>query len=379
MDIESVRRDEFPIVRHEIYFDNATLGPPPNRYVRAVAGFLQRMAEQGLADLFAVSEEGVDQVRDKAAALLGCDRSHVAFVRSTSHGVSLVAEGMRWRNGDEVVLYELDHPAGVLPWLNVIDQGVKIRFIEDRGRFCFDAGDVLDCIGPRTRVVCVSLVNFAHGARAPVEEIAAICRERDIWLVIDAVQALGALRVDTEKLGADVVVAHGYKFLLSGFGIGICYLSERALRELRVRQVGWKSVESPFDLDRILAFRLDLPPTAKRFEPSFQPLPQVFGLSATLDLLHEVGAEAVEARVLGLARRLARGLAEKGYGVVGRQAAEPRSAIVSVDLGDDGARARFERALTQSRTRCALRESRVRLSPHFYNTEEEVDRLLACL
>jgi selenocysteine lyase/cysteine desulfurase len=379
VNVESIRRAEFPIVEREIYFDNATLGPPPVRHVRAVATFLETMSRHGLDDLFAVAEEGVDQVRGKAAALLGCDSSHVAFVGSTSHGVGLVAQGISWKPGDEVVVYELDHPAGVLPWLNVMDQGVRVRFIEDRGRFCFDAGDVLSQIGPRTRAVCLSLVNFAHGARAPIEEVANLCREKDIWLVVDAVQALGALRVDAESLGADAVVAHGYKFLLSGFGIGVCYLSDRALGELKVRQVGWKSVERPFDLERILAFRLDFPPTARRFEPSFQPLPQIFGLSATLDLLLEVGAGAVESRVLGLAARLAEGLGAKGYEVVGPQAAEAKTAILSVALRTDAERARFEEAVRKSGTRCAVRESRVRLSPHFYNTEEEVDRLLACL
>jgi selenocysteine lyase/cysteine desulfurase len=337
------------------------------------------MSERGLDDLFSVSEEGVDQVRRKAAALLHCEPSHIAFVHSTSHGVSLVSEGMRWHDGDEVVLYELDHPAGVLPWLNVIDQGVKVRFIQDRGRSCFDAGDVLAQIGPRTRVVCTSLVNFAHGARAPIEEIAELCHERDIWLIVDAVQALGALQVNAQELGADVVVAHAYKFLLSGFGIGICYLSDRALAELKVRQVGWKSVESPFDLDRILSFRLDFPASAKRFEPSFQPLPQIFGLSASLDLFAEVGAEVVESRVLGLTRRLTAGLAAKGYEVVGPQATDPRTPIVSVALRNDAERVRFEDALRESGTRCAIRESRVRLSPHFYNTDGEVDRLLANL
>ena len=379
VDIDSLRRAEFPIVEREIYFDHATLGPPPTRHVRAVADFLGRMSERGLDDLFTVSEEGVDGVRRQVAALLHTDPAHIAFVRSTSHGVSIVAEGMRWRSGDEVVLYELDHPAGVLPWLNVIEEGVHVRFIRDRGRFCFDAADVLSEVTPRTRVVCVSLVNFAHGARAPIEEIADICNERDIWLVVDAVQALGALQVDAERLGADVVVAHGYKFLLSGFGIGVCYLSDRAIAELKVGQVGWKSVESPFDLDRILAFRLDFPSSAKRFEPSFQPLPQIFGLSATLELLAEVGADVVEARVLALTRRLTTGLAAKGYEVVGPQARDSKTPIVSVQLRSDAERLRFEDALRESNAKSAVRESRARLSPHFYNTDEEVDRLLECL
>ena len=379
IDVEAIRREEFPITRRGVYLDNATLGPPPARHVRAVTAFLERMSSEGLQDLFAISDEGVDAVRAKAAALLNADPSHVFFVRSTSHGVGIVAEGLSWREGDEVVLYELDHPAGVFPWLNLADRGVKVRFIKDRGRFGFDAGDLRQLLSPRTRVVCVSLVNFAHGTRADVEAIAEICRGRGVWFVVDAVQALGALSVDASGLGADVVVAHGYKFLLSGFGLGIACCSDRALAELRVGQIGWKSVESPFDMDRILAFDMRFPPSAKRFEPSFQPLPQVFGLGATLDLLLEAGIDAVEKRVVSLAGRLVAGLREKGYEVVGRQASETRSPIISVAVRGHEELSRIQRGLRESKTTCAVRESRVRLSPHFYNTEDEIDRLLGCL
>jgi selenocysteine lyase/cysteine desulfurase len=379
IDVDTIRREEFPITRRGVYLDHATLGPPPTRHVSAVTAFLQRMSAEGLDDLFAISDEGVDDVRAKAAALLNADPSHVFFVRSTSHGVAVVAEGLSWRDGDEVVLYELDHPAGVFPWLNLADRGVKVRFIKDRGRFGFDADDVREMLSPRTRAVCVSLVNFAHGTRADVEEIAEICRSRGIWFVVDAVQAMGALTVDTSRLGADVVVAHGYKFLLSGFGLGIACCSDRALAELKVRQIGWNSVENPFDVDRILAFDMRFPSSAKRFEPSFQPLPQVFGLGATLDLFHEVGTGAIEKRVLSLAGRLVAGLREKGYEVVGPQASGPRSPIISIALRSDDERERMQRGLGESKTTCAVRESRVRLSPYFYNTEEEIDRVLSCL
>src|SRR2546421_3884228 len=117
--------------------------------------------------------------------------------------------------------------------------------------------------------------------------------------------------------------------MLSGFGLGIASCWDPALAELRVRQIGWKSVESPFDLDRMLAFDMRFPPSAKRFEPSFQPLPQVFGLGATLDLLHEAGVDAIEKRVRSLAGRLVAGLSEKGYEGVGPQAAQTRPPNIS--------------------------------------------------
>jgi selenocysteine lyase/cysteine desulfurase len=365
---------EFPITSGRIYFDHATLGPPPRCHVRASSELLARMSEEGLPDLFSVSQEGVDRVRHRAARLFHCPPEQMTFIHSSSHGQNLVAEGLRWRDGDEVVVYELDHPSNVLPWLNLQDQGVRVRMVEDRGRQGFEAADVEALLGPRTRVVALSLVNFAHGARAPIEEVAELCRSREIWLVVDAVQAAGALRIDAPALGADVVAAHGYKWLLSGFGVGLCYLSERALRELKVGQVGWKSIRDPFNVDRALQFRLDWAPGGKRFEPSFPPLPQLFGMGAVLDLFLEVGPEQVEAKVLALAGRLAAGLQENGYQVVGPQAASARSPIVSL-VADE----RFREACARLHLVCAVREGRARLSPHFYNTEAEVDRLLSAL
>ena len=334
----------------------------------------QPVSAEGLPDLFSLSQEGADRVRSSAARLFKCPAEQMTFIHSTSHGQNLVAEGLRWREGDEVVVYELDHPSGVLPWLNLQDQGVRVRKVEDRGRQGFEAADVEALLGPRTRVVALSLVNFAHGGRAPIEAVAELCRAREIWLVVDAVQAAGALRIDAATLGADVVAAHGYKWLLSGFGVGLCHLSERALRELKVGQVGWKSIRDPFNVDRVLQFRLDWAPGGKRFEPSFPPLPQLFGMGAVLDLFLDVGPEKIETRVLALAGRLSAGMQENGYQVVGAQAASARSPIVSV-VADD----RFREACTRLNLVCAVREGRARLSPHFYNTEEEVDRLLSAL
>lgn len=375
LDVEAIRREEFPITRDGVYFDHATFGPPPQRHVQAVAEFLSRMSEHGLPDLFAIAQDGLDAVRGKAARFMSCGPDSISFVRSTAAGASLVAEGLDWRPGDEVVAYELDHPAAVLPWLNLASRGVRLRLVRDEGRHGFDPDHVRAALGPRTRAVSLSLVNFGHGTRPDLEAVGAMCRERGLWFVVDAVQALGALRVDVPALGADVVAAHGYKFLLSGFGIGVCHTSERAQRELRLAQIGWKSVEAAFDTERILEFRLDPAAGARRFEPSFPPLPLVFGLGATLDLLLELGPAAVEERVLGLSRRLVNGLRERGYEVVGPQARDTRSAVVSVALGDDQAR-RFRAACERLRVRCAIRESRVRLSPHFYNSEEEVEALL---
>lgn len=374
MDVERLRREEFPITRRGIYFDHATFGPHPARYVRRASELLARMSTDGLPDLFSLSQEGIDGVRAKAARLFNCPPDQVGFTSSTSQGVSLVAEGLPWREGDEVIVYELDHPSGVLPWLNLHPLGVRVKILADRGRSGFDPADVEALVGPRTRVVSLSLVNFAHGARAGIEAVAALCRAREIWLVVDAIQGAGALRIDAQALGADVLSAHGYKWLLSGFGLGLCCFSERALAELRVARVGWKSIRDPFNVERVLDFQREFAEGARRFEPSFPPLPQVFAMGEVLDLFLELGPEAIEARVLALAKRLVEGLQENGYQVVGPQAGGPRSAIVSV-VADD----RLREVCEELKLVCATREGRTRLSPHFYNSEDEIDSLLSAL
>src|SRR5207249_2785353 len=144
-----------------------------------------------------------------------CSAADIAILHSTTEGLSLVAQGLDWEAGDEVISYELEHPNAVYPWKNLADRGVVIRYIKDAG-YRFDADQVAELITDRTRVVCLSLVNFGHGFRSPVERISAMCKPRGIWVVIDAVQAVGSISVDVAALGADIVSAHAYKWLLGG-------------------------------------------------------------------------------------------------------------------------------------------------------------------
>ncbi len=150
--------------------------------------------------------------------MINAEPADIAVLNSTGHGTALVAQGLDWREGDEVITYAKEYPTLVLPWLQLRDRGVRVRFVEDRG--CrYEIDDVEALITSKTRVVALSLVNFAHGFRAPLEEIGTLCKDRDIWFVVDACQALGAVPVDVGELDADIVSAHAYKHLLGGFGV----------------------------------------------------------------------------------------------------------------------------------------------------------------
>jgi cysteine desulfurase / selenocysteine lyase len=378
---DAAREREFPLTRSRIYLNTCARGLLPVSYIEAVNGSLTVMSNPEPGQELGAPIEGA---RQRAAQLLNCGADEVALLWTTSHGLNLVPNGLDWQPGDEVVLYEMDHPTDVYTWLNLASRGVRARFVKDqRGRY--EPEDVEALLGPRTRAVCLSLVNYGHGFRAPVEAIGEICRRRGIWLVVDAIMAMGALRVDARAIGADIIAAQGYKFLLSGFGVAVCYTSERARRELRVSDVGYKAMERAMeyaeklpDFHQLDGHALEFSTSARRFEPGTQALALLAGMEASLGLMLEVGPEAIEERVLGLATKLTEGLVDKGYQVVGSTRPGERSAIVSFTREGLDVDA-LSRALKQARVDHALIHQRARFSPHFYNDEDDVEVALRCL
>jgi selenocysteine lyase/cysteine desulfurase len=379
--LDAVRLDEFSGLAGQIYLDNAARGPLPRSHVEAVRGVVEEMSAGASGRDWNLL---IEEVRERAARLLNCAAADVALLGTTSQGLNLVPGGLDWRAGDEVVLYEMDHPTDIYAWLNLGQQGVIPRFVKDRGGR-YEAEDVERLIGPRTRAVCLSLVNYGHGFRAPLEAIGEICRRRGVWLVVDAIMALGALRVDAAALGADIVSAHGYKFLLSGFGAAVCYCSPRARRELRVAEVGYKGMNGVMDYARrlpdfeALAGRpLDFADTARRFEAGTPAIAMLAGMNASLELMLSLGPAAIESHVMELAERLADGLRHKGYTVAGSDRPGERAAIVSFTRpGLDVPQ--LSQRLADRRIDHIVTHDRPKFSTHLYNTASEVDAVLACL
>jgi selenocysteine lyase/cysteine desulfurase len=335
--IESLRRDEFPLLRERVYLDFATFGPPPARAVRAAAERLERDALEGSLGLNGSAL--VEEVRTEAATLLHCESRSVCLLTSTSEGMNLVAAGLDWRVGDELVVYEREFEGCVAPFL-----GLPGAHVVRAGH----PAEIPELIGERTRAVALSLVDRVTGVRAPVEEIAAACREHGVWLALDAAQAMGVLDLDPQKLGADVVSAHGYKFLLSGFGLAPTYCSDRALAELRVPRPGWKNADTGHE-------------SAARFEPTMFPLPVLAGMLESVRLLNSFDPADRECRATAAARAIADGLADRGISVDDRGS----STILSVPEVEA-----FPDLVA------ATVEGRLRLSTHFFTTQEDVNRLL---
>ena len=374
-DVAALRTTQFPITARYAYLDNATFGPLPRVSVEAAAGCLRMLSEGARMPVPWQSE--IERVRSLVARLYSCGVDDIVFLKSSAEAVGLVALGLDWRPGDEAVVYEREFPAGVLPWLNLAHRGVRVRFVRDHGRHRFDAADVEDLMCERTRVVCLGMVNFGNGLRAPIERIAKVCRQREVWLIVDATQAAGVLHVDVRRLGCHLLVAHGYKLLLSGYGTAPCYVDRELRTRLRIPEPGWKTRR---DADAALTQYewIEFLDEARRFEPSIPDLVSIVGMGASLELLLELGPTAIESWTLSLAAAAADRLTAAGWRVVSSQREGERSSILSVEL-PGGDSERLEGALLAAGVVCAAREARLRVSFHGYNDEADVDRLLSAL
>ena len=314
------------------------------------------------------------RTRRAAARLIGARPSEIAFVKNTTEGILMVANGLRWRPGDNVVICDRGFPANVYPWLNLASRKVDTRMVaEVEGRIPLE--NLLAEVDERTRVVSISSVEFASGFRHDLNAIGAFCRERKILFFVDGIQSLGVLHLNVDEAGIDFLSADGHKWLLGPEGAGLFFCSRRAMKHLRTIPLGWASVVNPGDY---LSYDLTPLPDAQRFESGTLNTVGIYGLRACLDVIEKAGIDTIEARVLMLTDQLVAGLKEKRYQVISSRRPKEKSGIV-VLRHPDAAAEEIHRKLYAEKIVGAVRGGGYRLSPHFYNTEEEVDRVLDVL
>lgn len=367
-------RREFAVARDYAYLDHATLAPMPKLSVEAMAASMAAQASKGSL-AFAGLQAHAEEVRGRFAGFIGADPAEIAITSSTAMGINIVAKGLRWRRGDSVVVPTIDFPANIYPWMHLAAQGVELRRVAPReGRI--PIADLLAACDANTRVIAVSLVQFSTGFRVDIEALGGACRSKGVLLVVDGMQAVGSLDVDVHAMPIDAMALQSYKWLLGPHGVGWLYVRRELLDRIEPLALGSRSMTPR---QSFLDHRFELAPTATRFEAGVLNLHGIAGAGASLGLLRRIGIRAIEERVLSLAERLAIGLVERGYEIAGSRAdARERSAIVVFRhprLDIDAC----HRRLTDAGVVVGLREGAIRASPHFYNTNDDVDRLLDAL
>jgi len=369
--IEEYRR-EFPVVENHIYLDHAGVAPLSLRVKTAIEAFL-REATEGGAFHYPSWSRRTAEIRESCAGLIGADAGEVAFVKSTSHGLSLIAGGLDWKEGDNVVFCEKDFPSNIYPWLTLGKRGVDVRPVPHRQGKVLIA-DIEQRMDGRTRLVTVSSVQFSSGFRIDLERLGALCKERGALLCVDAIQSLGVVPMDVGKKKIDFLSADAHKWMIGPEGIGIFYCRKGLVGTLEPTLVGWKSVENEFDFDHP---RLALKSDALRFEEGSQNLLGIIGLGAAVDLLLEVGIDNIEKRVLFLGDCIIEHLDRRGLELL-----TPR------EHGERGGGITFRGGFDPSALRDRLREKGIlvnvrggglRVSPHFYNRPQEIERLFQAI
>ncbi len=369
---------EFELDPALIYLNHAGVAPWPRRTREAVERFARENATRGAQDYPAWLERE-RELRERLRRLIGADRAEeIALVKNTSEAISFVAFGLRWREGENVVITDEEFPSNRIPWEAAASRfGLEVRIAKLRAHQPAEEA-IFQLVDRKTRLVAVSSVQYATGRRMDLERIGAFCRKRGILFSVDAIQSLGALRFDVGRFGTDFVMADGHKWLLGPEGIGLFWVRPEMLDRLQLFEYGWHMVEGAGDYERP---HWEIARTARRFECGSPNALGIAALNASLSLLEEVGSETVERRVLEHARRIRRFLLNHP----GLECLTPEAHGGIVTFRPrSGSAASLYRKLRELGVVCALRGGGIRFSPHFYLTEEQietalmlVDRLLA--
>lgn len=363
----------FPVTQRYAYLNHASASPLNRRTADAIHQWIADWEADGTQAAF--SEDVLSEYRVRAARLIGARPDEIAFTRNTSDGLLFVALGLPWQPGDVLVTAESEFTANVYPWQNLLDRGVEIRRVPARdGRIHVD--DVAAIMDERTRLLTLSFVEFFTGFRNHLAELGQLCRDRDVRFCVDAIQGAGALPIDVCDMGIDFLSAGGAKWLLGPIGAGFFFCRRELLDELDPKTYGWLSTVDPHDH---FAYDLPLSGTASRFEAGSLPWPSLVGLMESIQLLQEVGVANIEDHVLSLTDGLIASLVDRGYELItpiGSRA--ERSGIVTFRHPERNPSELHERLVNESVV-VSRRGNAIRVSPHLYNTWDDVERLLDAL
>jgi cysteine desulfurase/selenocysteine lyase len=368
MDKQAVR-EFFPVTRNLVYLNHAAVGPLSTRAYEAMEQHARDQREHGALHWRKWYAE-YDKLRAAAARLIGAQANEIAILKNTSEGLSFVSEGFRWQSGDNAITTALEFPSNYTPWKWLARRGVELRTAA-----LPTVAAIEPLIDSRTRIVTVSSVAFHNGFTADLDAIGDLCARHNVLFCVDAIQSVGALPIDVRRSKIAFLAADGHKWMCGPEGAAIFYVAAEHRERLDVVENGWTNVKRR---GSFLECEVDLLPDSRRFEAGSLNTNGVYGARAAIDLLLEIGIESIAAEVIRLATRLAGRLEEIGWRVP-----SPRpiaSGIIgAIPPGVEPSLLRWHRKLEENGVVCAPREGMLRFSPHFYNDDAEIDRVIDVL
>lgn len=357
-------REEFPTLRHWTYLNTATHGQTPRRGVEAVARHFAHREELACEDFLAWFDD-MDRLREQIARLIHCGADDVAFVANASSALAIAIAGLEWRAGDRAVTLQGEFPNNLYALGALRSRGVE--FIECEWERFYDS------INDRTRLAVLSSANYTTGFAPPLGEVSEFLRARGVLLFVDGTQSVGALQFDCGRIQPGMLAVHGYKWLLSPNGAGFLYVRPDVRERLPANVIGWRSDRDWRSVDQLRHGTPEPVRSAEKYEGGMLPFAVLYAMQASVELMLEIGPETIERRVLELADG-ARAILREG----GAEVQDYRSPIVA---GRFRARdvAALARQLHERRILVAARHGHLRVSPHFYNNEQDLEVLSRAL
>lgn len=365
-------RSLFPALSKYAYLNSAAVSPIPTTSVNAVNAQLNDVALNG-SNNYTEWIATKNRARALVAEMLGVKSEQIAFMRNTSDGFAAVANGLEWKAGDNIVSFEREFPANFYAWRMVRDRyGVELRLCPERdGRI--DLDELTAMIDGNTRVVALSSVQFASGFRSDLERVGRAARNADALFTVDIIQGFGQVGFDLPAEFVDIAAGASHKWLCAPEGCGILYLSDRARERVQPAFVGWISVETPWDFaDREQPFK----PNALAWESGTGTSSLFYGLEQSLKLLNDTGLDKIEAYLAGLTDILCDSLTAKGYEIVSSRREGERSAIVCIKPRQGMDCNEIAERLIKEDVVISARNGILRIAPHFYNNEADIERLI---
>jgi len=368
-------RKEFPFTKEMIFFNHASFGPMPKTCWKATEDYYQGLRLKKTPDDDREAFRKLDNIRKTVAKMINAKPEEIAFVPNTSYGLNVAGWGLDLKKGDKILLSDVEFPANVYPWINLRQNGIETKLIPSKNQ-CFDIDNFVKAIDKKTKVLSISFVQYFNGFKNDLETIGKICEENDIFLVVDGIQGIGSVDLDVKKCKIDFLSCGGQKWLLSSLGTGFFYLSSFAKKKVRTSFFGWLGVDWNLNWTDLLKFDLKPFTSARRFEIGTYPYSLLWSMHSSLQLLSEVGIKNIERHNLELLDLLIDHLKDSPYQIKSSLEPKHRSSIFS--LSGKNIKKLYEK-LNTNKILVSFREGAIRVSPHFYNTKEEMNKLIKIL
>jgi len=374
VDLSAVR-SEFPVTEEWAYLNHAAIGPFPRRTTAAIERVVQAFSIPIESD-GGERERSIDTARENVAALVGGRPDYVAFVGSLADAISLATAGIDWQPGDNVLIPREEFPSDVYPVLNLERFGVEVRYV-DKDEHGFTSVDKIEAaMDGRTKALVISHVEFMTGFRNDLNAIGRLCQDHDVLSIVDATQSVGPMVIDVAESGIDVIAAHCYKWLMASFGLGVMHFSERAVERIHPTYSGRLGVKAGYE---DLEYRLEWKDGALRYQTGGLNYISMAALNASSDLIRSIGSQEIADHTIKLTDRLLSEVASMGYQVTSNLDPAHRSQICSFTSGDREVDGQLVDRMQQHNVAVSLRGRGVRVSPYFYNSDQDIDRLLELL